>query len=95
MATNRAMIPEGAANVDAAEQFIDYLLGAEAQSASAALVGDLPVNPDAEIPAELTAVVGDIAIDPVAAGYSTLDPAELVPTRDEWVDRFAREVTSK
>jgi putative spermidine/putrescine transport system substrate-binding protein len=53
------------------------------------------VNPDAEIPAELTAVVGDIAIDPVAAGYSTLDPAELVPTRDEWVDRFAREVTSK
>lgn len=95
MATNRAMIPEGAAHVDAAEQFIDYLLGAEAQTASADLVGDLPVNPDAEIPDELTAVVGDIATDPVAAGYSTLDPAELVPTRDEWVDRFAREVTSK
>lgn len=94
MATNRAMIPEGAANTEAAHAFIDYLLGVDAQTASADLVGDLPVNPEAEIPEELTAVVGDIAADPVAAGYATLDPAELVPTRDEWVDRFAREVTA-
>lgn len=95
MATNRAMIPEGAANVDAAHQFIDYLLTAEAQSASADLVGDLPVNLSADVPAELTDVVGDIAADPEAAGYATLDPAELVPTRDEWVDRFAREVAAQ
>ena len=95
MATNRAMIPTGAANVDAANQFIDYLLGVEAQTASAEIVGDLPVNPGASIPDEITAVVGDIAVDPVAAGYETLDPAELVPTRNEWVDRFAREVTAR
>lgn len=95
MATNRAMIPTGAANVDAAQQFIDYLLGVEAQTSSADLVGDLPVNPGAEIPEELRAVVGDIADDPIAAGYATLDPAELVPTRSEWVDRFAREVTAQ
>lgn len=95
MATNRAMIPTGAANVDAAEQFIDYLLGVEAQSSSARIVGDLPVNPDAEIPAEITDVVGDIAADPLAAGYETLDPTELVPTRGEWVERFAREVTAQ
>jgi putative spermidine/putrescine transport system substrate-binding protein len=95
MATNRAMIPTGAANVDAAHQFIDYLLGVEAQTASAELVGDLPVNPGAEVPAELTAVVGDIAADPVAAGYETLDPAELVSTRGEWTERFAREVTAQ
>lgn len=95
MATNRAMIPTGAANVDAAHQFIDYLLGVEAQTASAALVGDLPVNPGAEIPAEITAVVGDIAVDPVAAGFETLDPTELIPTRNEWVERFAREVTAQ
>jgi len=95
MATNRAMIPTGAANVEAAEKFIDYLLGVEAQTASAAIVGDLPVNLGAEIPEEIRAVVGDIADDPIAAGFATLDPAELVPTRSEWVDRFAREVTAQ
>ncbi|MBM3715304.1 MAG: extracellular solute-binding protein [Actinobacteria bacterium] len=95
MATNRAMIPTGAANLDAAEQFIDYLLSIEAQTSSAEIVGDLPVNLGAEVPDTITAVVGDIAADPTAAGYSTLDPTELVPTRSEWVDRFAREVTSK
>ncbi len=95
MATNRVMIPAGAANVDAAHRFIDYLLGVEAQTASAEIVGDLPVNPDAEIPTTITDVVGDIAADPIAAGYATLDPAELVSTRTEWVDRFAREVTAQ
>ncbi|MDQ0642844.1 extracellular solute-binding protein [Microbacterium murale] len=95
MATNRAMIPTGAANVEAAEKFIDYLLGVEAQTSSAAIVGDLPVNPAAEIPDEIRAVVGDIADDPIAAGFATLDPTELVPTRTEWVDRFAREVTAQ
>src|SRR5690606_14837554 len=94
MATNRAMIPAGAPNVDGAHRFIDYLLSAEAQTRSAELVGDLPVNPEATVPDSISAVVGDIADDPVAAGYATLDPAELVPTRGEWVDRFAREVTA-
>lgn len=94
MATNRAMIPAGAPNADGAHQFIDYLLSAEAQTKSAELVGDLPVNPEATVPDSITAVVGDIAADPVAAGYATLDPAELVPTRTDWVDRFAREVTA-
>ncbi|WP_423923639.1 extracellular solute-binding protein [Frigoribacterium sp. 2-23] len=95
MATNRAMIPAGAPNADAANQFIDYLLSAEAQTASADLVGDLPVNPEATVPDTIDAVVGDIAADPIAAGYSTLDPTELVSTRSDWVDRFAREVTSR
>ncbi|MGC5615083.1 ABC transporter substrate-binding protein [Georgenia sp. Z1491] len=92
MATNRAMIPTGAPNLDGAHQFIDYLLSAEAQQASAELVGDLPVNLDVELPEELTAVVGDIGDDPEAAGYATLDPAEITPNRGEWVERFAREV---
>jgi putative spermidine/putrescine transport system substrate-binding protein len=95
MATNRAMIPAGAPNVDAAEQFIDYLLSVEAQTSSAEIVGDLPVNLEATVPDTITAVVGDIVLDPVAAGYETLDPTELVPTRSEWVDRFAREVTAQ
>lgn len=95
MATNRVMIAEGTENSEAAHQFIDYLLSVQGQSDSAEVVGDLPVNLDAEIPAELEDVVGEIAADPVEAGYSTLDPAELVETRDEWVDRFAREVSGQ
>ena len=95
MATNRAMIPSGAKNVDAAHEFIDYLLSAEAQTASAELVGDLPVNPDATVPDSLTAVVGDIATDPIAAGFSTLDFATIVANYNSWVDRFAREASSK
>lgn len=94
MATNRAVIPEGAAHIDEAHEFINFLLSEEAQTASADLVGDLPVNPSAEIPDDIRNTVGDVADDPVAAGYSTLDPGELVPTRDEWVSRFAREVSA-
>lgn len=92
MATNRAMIPAGAPNEEGAYAFIDYLLSVEAQQASAETVGDLPVNLDIEMPEGITAVVGDIALDPTAAGYATLDPNEVVPNRDEWVERFAREV---
>ena len=94
MATNRAMIPVGAPNVDGAYQFIDYLLSAEAQAASAQIVGDLPVNLSVEIPEEITNVVGDIAEDPTAAGFATLDPNKIVPNRNEWVERFAREVVA-
>ena len=92
MATNRAMIPAGAPNLEGAQAFLDYLLSVEAQQSSAELVGDLPVNLDVEMPDELTAVVGDLAADPTGAGYETLDPAETVPNRNDWVERFAREV---
>lgn len=92
MATNRAMIPSGAPNVEGAHEFINFLLSLQAQEASARIVGDLPVNLGIEFPEEILAVVGDIARDPEAAGYATLDPEEVVPNRAEWVDRFAREV---
>ncbi|GAA3165389.1 MULTISPECIES: ABC transporter substrate-binding protein [Nonomuraea] len=95
MATNRAMIPKGARNQDGAKKFIDYLLSAEAQSATAKIVGDLPVNPKADIPPDIAKVTGEAAKDPVAAGYKTLDPAQLVDTRDAWVKRFTREVAGK
>lgn len=92
MATNRAMIPAGAPNLEGAQAFIDYLLSVEAQQSSAELVGDLPVNLEVEMPEELTAVVGDLAADPTGGGYETLDPTEIVPNRNDWVERFAREV---
>jgi putative spermidine/putrescine transport system substrate-binding protein len=95
MATNRAMIPKGARNQQGAAKFIDYMLSAEAQSAMAKAAGDLPTNPKAEIPADVAKVTGEAAKDPVAAGFKTLDPAQLVDTRTTWVDRFTREVAGK
>jgi len=92
MATNRAMIPVGAPNLDGAYQFVDFLLSKKAQQSSAELVGDLPVNLSVDVPKKLTDVVGDLADDPTAAGYQTLDPAEVAPNRPEWVEQFAREV---
>lgn len=94
MATNRAMIPAGAPNLAGAEKFIDYLLSVEAQTASADIVGDLPVNPGATVPALLTEIVGQAATDPVGAGYQTLDMKVIVETRSDWANRFAREVSS-
>ncbi|EST23125.1 extracellular solute-binding protein [Streptomyces niveus] len=95
MATNRMMIPKGSRNLKAANAFIDYYLSAEAQTRAADVIGDMPVNPDAEVPAVLGKVAGKAASDPVAAGFSTLDPGPIVANRDDWVDRFAREVSSK
>lgn len=92
MATNRAMIPTGATNVEGANKFIDYLLSQTTQQSSAEIVGDLPVNLSVELPQELTAVVGDIAKDPSAHGYQTISPAEFLPHRNEWTERFNREV---
>lgn len=95
MATNRALIPAAAPHPQMAHEFINYLLGVEAQQKSAELVGDLPVNPGATVPAKLTAVVGDLAADPTAGGYKTLDTAVIVANYDAWTERFAREVTAR
>jgi putative spermidine/putrescine transport system substrate-binding protein len=95
MATNRAMIPQGAPNTPAANAFIDYLLSVEAQTSSASIVGDLPVNPGATVPDELTGIVGLAATDPIGDGYRTLDIDTIASNRSSWVDRFAREVSSR
>jgi len=95
MTTNRAMIVKGSEHQAAAEKFIDYLLSTEAQSASAEALGDKPVNPAAKVPAILTKVSGPAAKDPVAAGFTTLDLEPIVQNRSAWVERYAREVTSK
>jgi putative spermidine/putrescine transport system substrate-binding protein len=95
MATNRMMIPKDAKNLKAAYAFINYYLSAEAQTQAAKTIGDMPVNPDATIPAVLGKVAGKAATDPVGAGFRTLDPDTVVKNRDTWVERFAREVSSK
>ncbi|WP_285723822.1 extracellular solute-binding protein [Psychromicrobium xiongbiense] len=95
MSTNRAMIVKGTAHQSAAEKFIDYILSAQAQTASAATLGDKPVNPEATLPDSLLKVSGAAAKDPIAAGFKTLDMDPIVQNRSAWVERYAREVTAK
>ncbi|MEA5455463.1 ABC transporter substrate-binding protein [Sinomonas sp. JGH33] len=95
MSTNRAMIVKGTEHPGNSAKFIDYLLSAEAQSAAAAAYGDKPVDPDAKLPDLLTKVSGPAAKDPIAAGFTVLDMDPIVQNRAAWVERYAREVTSK
>ncbi|MET3810833.1 ABC transporter substrate-binding protein [Arthrobacter sp. UYEF3] len=95
MTTNRAMVVKGTQHPTNAAKFIDYLLSSEAQSASAQALGDKPVNPAATFPELLTKISGPAAKDPVAAGFTALDPAPIVENRSKWVERYAREVSSK
>ncbi|GII51691.1 spermidine/putrescine ABC transporter substrate-binding protein [Planotetraspora thailandica] len=95
MATNEAQVVKGSAHKADAEKFIDFLLSADVQSKAAAAYYDKPVNKDATVPDVLTKVAGDAAKDPVAAGYTTLDMAPIVANRTQWVERYAREVSSK
>lgn len=93
LATNRAMIPVGAGNVDGAYQFIDYLLGADAQAAALKAYSDLPVNSKVEVPESLAKMLGGAVPDPTKAGYSTLDAVKAAAEFNGLADRFAREVT--
>ncbi|WP_234320143.1 extracellular solute-binding protein [Streptomyces sp. SBT349] len=93
IATNRLMIPEGASNTEGAYAFVDYMLSQEAQQATTAT--DLPVRPDVAPDETFTELMGENADDPVAMGYQTLDPDEMVEHRTEWVERFAREVSGQ
>lgn len=93
LATNRAMIPVGAQNVDGAYAFIDYLLGADAQGAALEAYNDLPVNTKVEVPESLGTILGGAVPDPTKAGYATLDAVKAAAEFSGLADRFAREVT--
>ncbi len=93
LATNRAMIPVGAQHTDAAYQFIDYLLGADAQAAALKGYNDLPVNTKVTVPESMTKMLGGAVPDPTKAGYSTIDAVKAASEFSTLADRFAREVT--
>ena len=93
LATNRAMIPVGAQNVDGAHAFIDYLLSAEAQAAALEGYNDLPVNTKVEVPESVATILGGAAPDPTKVGYSTIDAVKAAEGFKDLADRFAREVT--
>ncbi|MFT4225752.1 extracellular solute-binding protein [Micropruina sp.] len=93
LATNRAMIPVGAQHTDAAYQFIDYLLGADAQAAALKGYNDLPVNTKVTVPESMTKMLGGAVPDPTKAGYGTIDAVKAASEFSTLADRFAREVT--
>ena len=93
LATNRAMIPVGAQNVDGAYAFIDYLLGADAQAAALKGYNDLPVNTKVSIPEAMTKMLDGAVPNPTKAGYSTIDAVKAASEFSTLADRFAREVT--
>ena len=93
LATNRAMIPVGAQHADAAYQFIDYLLGADAQAAALKGYNDLPVNTKVTVPESMTKMLDGAVPDPTKAGYSTIDAVKAASEFSTLADRFAREVT--
>ncbi|MFT3859734.1 ABC transporter substrate-binding protein [Micropruina sp.] len=93
LATNRAMIPAGATNVDGAYQFIDYLLSADAQAAALKGYNDLPVNTKVDVPDSMATMLGGAVPDPTKAGYETIDAIKAAAEFSTLADRFAREVT--
>ncbi|MFT4296601.1 MAG: extracellular solute-binding protein [Micropruina sp.] len=93
LATNRAMIPVGAKNVDGAYQFIDYLLSADAQTAALKGYNDLPVNTKVAVPDSFAKMLGGAVPDPTKAGYATIDAVKAASEFSTLADRFAREVT--
>lgn len=86
---NTINLSEKAPNAGAAKTFINYALSAEAQTAFAEALFYAPSVTNAELPAEIADRVvstdGSVEIIPI-------DQAWLATAREEWTDRWKREV---
>ena len=90
---NEAEIVAGSPNPKAAATFVNYLLSAEAESATAKAFYDKPVNRGATVPPIVAQVSGGAAKDPGAAGFVPVDLDFVAQHRAEWIDEFARRVS--
>ncbi|HWN36170.1 MAG TPA: hypothetical protein VNP03_25685, partial [Pseudonocardia sp.] len=90
---NEAEIVAGSPNPKAAATFVNYLLSAEAESATAKAFYDKPVNRGASVPPIVARVSGGAAKDPGAAGFTPVDLDFVAQHRAEWIDEFARRVS--
>lgn len=85
---NTINLTEGSANKEAAQKFIDYALGPEAQQAFAETMYYAPVNSKVELPEDIverTAASEGYKIIPVDWNYMT-------GVQDEWLERWRKEV---
>ena len=74
---------------EVAQEFVDYLLDPEIQVRIGDAMGAGPVNRNSKLPPELAESLpyGDKIDDLIAVDWDVINPA-----RQEWTDRFAREV---
>jgi len=85
-------IAKGSKNADAAQRYINYVLGEAAQVANARYTNIAPVNREVTLPPDVAAKLpaGDVNL-------KKLLPADwnyVTTQRPQWVDRWNREVTS-
>lgn len=81
-------IPKGAANVEAAADFLNFLLGEEAQLAMAELFYG-PANSTVTLPEE---VAGQVPYQADVTDIVVPDFGRLIDNEDEWVERWTIEV---
>lgn len=85
-----ASVVKGAKHPELAEQFINYLIGQEAQELMAQKLGWMPVNKQAQLPSDMAAVIAS----PPGTGDNMvpIDWTWLGEQRPAWVERWNKEV---
>jgi putative spermidine/putrescine transport system substrate-binding protein len=83
---NTLNIPKGAANVDLAHQFIDFMLSKEVQQVEAEQGVDAPVRTDVELTPE-QAALWTYGADKIAS-LSRVDYTAMNKAKTAWIDRW-------
>lgn len=88
--SNVASIVKGSKNADLAYQFIDFIISREVQTAQANDLVDSPVNKNVKVSADKAAQL-TYGLQQIAS-LRTVDPDYIVKVRDNWIQRWNREV---
>jgi putative spermidine/putrescine transport system substrate-binding protein len=85
-------IAKGSKNVDAAQRYINYVLGEAAQVANARYTNIAPVNREATLPPDVAAKLpaGEANLKKLLSA----DWNYVTTQRPQWVDRWNREITT-
>jgi putative spermidine/putrescine transport system substrate-binding protein len=80
-------------NVDMAEKFINYFIGAEAQELMAQKLGWMPANKKAKLPTDMAAIIAS----PAGSGnnMTSIDHAYIAEQRPAWVERWNKEIETQ
>jgi putative spermidine/putrescine transport system substrate-binding protein len=84
---NTVNIPKGAANVDLAHQFIDFLLSTELQTLQAQQGVDAPINAEVTLTPE-EAAIWTYGADQIGS-LNRLDYGAMNAAKPDWIDRWA------
>ncbi|UQN08954.1 ABC transporter substrate-binding protein [Deinococcus sp. QL22] len=87
---NVASIVKGSKNAALAHQFIDFMLSTPVQTAQALDLVDSPANKQVKLPAAVAAQL-TVGVSQVA-GLRFMDTAYVLANRDNWIQRWNREV---